>query len=110
MRLFVVFILTFSVLSDFTAASVIEIGISTFCEVDFASADIDLHQETNRDHNEDSHNHHCHCHFGHTHSALNYRFRNVIKTIPFKFYVKYPIYKQGKLQKYHSEINRPPIA
>lgn len=110
MKLFLALILTFLVLADFTSASVLELGESSICESISSCDDVDLHKESNKEHEDENHEHHCHCHTGHSHSAVTYRVGKSFKAIQRKSLVKYPHFKQGKLQNYHSEIIRPPIA
>lgn len=110
MKLFLIFILTFSILADFTSASVIEIDSSSICESSLSCADVDLHQETNSEHKEENHNHHCHCHTGHAHTAIAYKVFSSFKAVEFKLSLKYPPFKQGDLQNFNSNIKRPPIS
>ena len=110
MKVFLFFILTFTVCLDFTAASVIDLNSSSDCEGISTCNDVDLHAESNQDHENENHEHHCHCHKGHSHSAITYTVENTFKPSPLKSSIRYPFLQKGQLQNYFPETVRPPIA
>ncbi len=107
MRLLLSLFLVFTVLADFTSASSFEIADENVCER-LNCDDVDLNNEHNEDHDDGNDQHKCQCHMGHSHTAVVYR-SNLLEPLNTKAATKYPYFKQGKLQHYHSKIIRPPI-
>lgn len=110
MKFLLALFLAFSVLADFTAASVGDLEEDSICESITDCNDVDLHNESDKDHKSENHKHHCHCHTGHSHIAVCYILNGAFGAIHHKISFKHPLFKLGKLQNYHSEIIRPPIA
>ncbi len=110
MKLFLVIMLIFSTLADFTSASVIDLENASIGKSSTSCNDVDLHQESDREHEEENHEHHCHCHTGHSHTAVNYLTSASAKPVFNQTKLKYPLFQNSKTQNYHYDVIRPPIA
>jgi hypothetical protein len=108
MRIIFVFILIFSIFSDFASASFEnEEGILN-CKSTSSCEQVDLHDSNETNHGEEHNDHHCH--IGHAHLfVLN---ENIIEIFITRLdlTLNTPKYLVRSLSSFHNQINRPPIV
>lgn len=111
MKILLLFVLTFSILADFTSASIAEIESSN-CEAFVGCVDTDLHSTSDKNQKSESNDHHSHCHLGHSHNVIMESSIVGMPMLPIKNKesILYPLFSMGKPQNYNSDINRPPIS
>ena len=107
MKIIVSLLLIFTVLTDFTSAS-LHNDMNT-CETQISCAAVDFHSSSESD-DHNSENSHDHCHLGHSHNVIIST--SVIEALPstFKVTVSYSEFRAGQPINYHLDIIRPPIA
>ena len=110
MKKLLILTLIFFTFSDFSSAGLLGLQDSSTC-LDYSTCDdIDLHQESNRDHEQEGHEHHCHCHVSHFHYAIVDFSKHVAIPAIKQARPKYNFSKNGKTQNFNSDLIRPPIA
>lgn len=110
MKIFIVFLLTFSIFADFSPSVHDESGESVSnCDSYSTCQDVDFH-DTSTDHNDSDDCDHCHCHAGHVHTAVLETAIVSINVLSSLKHPQYPIYLRFKVSDYNSEVIRPPIA
>jgi hypothetical protein len=107
MKIIVSLLLIFTVLTDFTSASLHD-DVSA-CETQISCTDVDFHASSESDdHNSD--NSHDHCHLGHTHNVIIST--SVVEALPsvYQITILYPELRVDQPINYLLDIIRPPIS
>ena len=108
MKLIIIFLLIFTIFTDFTSAFATEIDISA-CESQISCVEADLSSSSKtQQHESDGEGHNCH--LGHSHNFIITSPQLGTKPNVSKIYFYYPLYEVGKTLNYFIDINRPPIA
>lgn len=109
MKLLIALVGIFSILTNFSTLSLLNIKDNTLCESLSKCDNVDFHSESSQDHESENHKHHCHGHNVQFSNASITNTKKLLRLIPYDSYVNFIQFKIGKLQNYQSEINRPPI-
>lgn len=109
MKIFIVFLLTFSILADFSSSTHEAEETVTICDSYNVCQDVDFHDDS-AEHNNSDDCDHCHCHAGHVHTAVLETAITSLNSLSRPNYVQYPIYLKFQVSDYNSEVTRPPIA
>lgn len=107
MKIIVSLLLIFTVLTDFTSASLHD-DVSA-CETQISCSDVDFHASSDSE-ERDAENCSDHCHLGHSHNVIISTF--IVEEIPptNKITVSYPELRVDQPINHHLDIIRPPIA
>jgi hypothetical protein len=109
MKIFIVFLLTFSIFADFSSSIHEAEETVSNCDSYSVCQDVDFHDaSTENNHSDDCE--HCHCHAGHVHTAFLETAVTSLNPVSKFSYTEYPVYLRFKVSDYNSEVIRPPIA
>jgi hypothetical protein len=107
MKIFITFLLIFSIFNDFTSASFGELEVSS-CESQVNCESVDFHPSD--DSHNDSEGEEHHCHLGHSHTVIIGSYSSTFKPTKTKLFLTFPAYQAGNPIYYFNDIVRPPIA
>jgi hypothetical protein len=109
MKIIIVFLLIFSIFTDFSSSSH-ETGESvSSCDSYSVCQGPDFH-DANADHSNPDDCEHCHCHAGHIHTAVLESITTGLVTLTRPNYIQFPTYILFTVSDYNSRVIRPPIA
>ena len=110
MKFILVLALTISIFSDFASTSFSEDESISHAESTISCTDVDLHNSTDEGHESHEGEEH-HCHAGHFHNlVINSSINIKIQPAIAGNLSLLPTFSLGTIQKYISDINRPPIS
>lgn len=108
MNVFLAMIVLFSIVTDFTSASISRIEDPFVSEQFLSCTDIDLHDANGQDHEQDD-DLHCHCHSGHFHTVVIYKSKDFPNPIATQNKIKYFTLNASETNGYQADHIRPPI-
>jgi len=110
MKILFILVLTFSIFTDFTSASLLEDDLELSCQTLVSCSDSDLHESENNYPNAENDLAHCHCHTGHSHTVVLGHFITVAGPENNRKSLLFPNFLQKGPQTYIADIIRPPIV